>query len=91
MIYDEKPEIIAITKEVVVVKFGDVRIPIYKNDEIFTLSDPCLGTAEDCGAPIGASMTFDEFCSNIEYDDNNEEACFIDDLVYIYGISVIHH
>lgn len=88
MIYSENQEIIVKTDEVVVVKFGKTRIPIYKNDEIFVLSDPFVDGAE--GKPSIYNMTFDEFCESI-YGDDFEEYEFDDDLMYMYGISVVHH
>ena len=90
MIYSENRKILVKTKDMIVVKFGNTRIPISKNDEIFVLEDLFPNEAEDGSTPTIIPMTFDEFYDNIDGDDF-EEYSFTDDLSYIYGISVIHH
>lgn len=89
MIYSGYPKIMTKTRDRIIVKFGKTEVPIYKNDEVFVLTDAFYDDAEQGNEPDISKMDFDEFYWNIDGDDDGWT--FTDDLSYICGLSVIRH
>lgn len=89
MIYSVLPKILVKTRDKIIVKFGRTIVPIYKDDEIFVLTDVFYDEAEQGNEPNIKKMDFDEFYMNIDGDDDGW--CFEDKLSYICGLSVKHH
>lgn len=89
MLIGRKLEVISKTESEVKVKVylaggGNTVVKIDKGSKITYLDDPRFGENSDT-AQI-RSCDFDEFCDNIEEDDDNYY--FTDDLGYIQGIAV---
>lgn len=90
MVYDAFPKVLSKRENKIVVEFDGKKIPIYKNDKIYVLTDIFVGDPNSYRKPKVVPMTFDELYEAIFSDDDFDEYYYFSAFSHICGISVIH-